>query len=345
MMTFRFPLGLSLSSVLALIVFCGAGFAAEDESTPADVIIVTGAEGTADYGRDFSLWGDRWKRTAEEAGLTVRRLDQADSSTEVSDKDQLAKWIKEAGAIADRPLWLIYLGHGTYDRRSARLNLRGPDVSPDELKEWLAPLKRPLAVVLCSSASGDFLPALSGPDRTIITATKSGGELNYAKFGDFLSQSLLDPSADLDKDGQNSLWEVYLAGSRKTTEYYETQGLLQTEHSLLDDNGDQQGTRADSFRGLQPIESATGGNQLDGRLSHQWHLVPTQDTNWPDDLKRKRDELVLSVLSLRDRKASLAEDAYYLELEGILLELANLTRRVEGMPASTDSGPVPSSAP
>lgn len=336
--------GLNLLACVALIFVCGATFAAEDESTLADVIVVTGAEGTADYGRDFSLWGDRWKRAAEEAGLVVRRLDQADSSTEVTDKDQLAMWIKDAQAVSDRPLWLIYLGHGTYDRRSARLNLRGPDVSPEDLKDWLAPLKRPLAVVLCSSASGDFLPVLSGPDRTIITATKSGGELNYTRFGDFLSESLLDPAADLDKDGQNSLWEVYLAGSRKTTEYYETQGLLQTEHSLLDDNADQQGTRADSFRGLQPIESATGGNQLDGRLSHQWHLVPTQDTNWPPDLKRKRDELVLSVLSLRDRKESLDEDAYYRELEGILLELAHLTRRVEGMTTSVDSGPTPSSA-
>jgi hypothetical protein len=328
-----------------MALLCGTVDTDADDSAPPDIIIVTGAEGSADYGRDFSLWGDRWKRAAEEAGLVVRRLDQADSSNEVNDKDQLAKWINEAGSISDRPLWLVYLGHGTYDRRSARLNLRGPDVSPDELKEWLAPLKRPLAVVLCSSASGDFLPALSGPDRTIITATKSGGELNYTKFGDFLSQSLLDPATDLDKDGQNSLWEVFLAGSRKTTEYYETQGLLQTEHSLLDDNADQQGTRADSFRGLQPIESATGGGQLDGRLSHQWHLVPTQDTNWPADLKRKRDELVLSVLSLRDRKANLAEDAYYLELEGILLELAKLTRRVEGMPTSTDSNPAPSPVP
>jgi hypothetical protein len=344
-MTCRISSGPNLLALVALVIICGTSFAADGDSTPADVIVVTGAEGTADYGRDFSLWGDRWKRAAEEAGLVVQRLDQADSSNEVNDKDQLAKWIKEAGAIADRPLWLVYLGHGTYDRRSARLNLRGPDVSPEELQDWLAPLKRPLAVVLCSSASGDFLPALSGPDRTIITATKSGGELNYTKFGDFLSQSLLDPAADLDKDGQNSLWEVYLAGSRKTTEYYETQGLLQTEHSLLDDNADQQGTRADSFRGLQPIESATGGGQLDGRLSHQWHLVPTQDTNWPPDLKRKRDELVLSVLSLRDRKASLEEDAYYLELEAILLELAKLTRRVEAMATSPDSSPAPVSAP
>ncbi|MBX3450439.1 MAG: hypothetical protein KF777_12800 [Planctomycetaceae bacterium] len=343
MRTYRTPFGPTLLAMTALL--CGTVDTDADDSAPADIIIVTGAEGSADYGRDFSLWGDRWKRAAEEAGLAVRRLDQADSSDESSDKDQLAKWIKEAGAVSDRPLWLVYLGHGTYDRRSARLNLRGPDVSPDELKEWLAPLRRPLAVVLCSSASGDFLPALSGPDRTIITATKSGGELNYTKFGDFLSQSLLDPATDLDKDGQNSLWEVFLAGSRKTIEYYETQGLLQTEHSLLDDNADQQGTRADSFRGLQPIESATGGGQLDGRLSHQWHLVPTQDTNWPADLKRKRDELVLSVLSLRDRKASLAEDAYYLELEGILLELAKLTRRVEGMPTSTDSNPAPSPVP
>ena len=39
--------------------------------------------------------------------------------------------------------------------------LIGPDVSAGELAEWTAPVKRPLAVVNCASASAPFIQALS----------------------------------------------------------------------------------------------------------------------------------------------------------------------------------------
>ena len=30
-------------------------------------------------------------------------------------------------------LWIVFIGHGTFDGRSAKFNLRGPDISADEL--------------------------------------------------------------------------------------------------------------------------------------------------------------------------------------------------------------------
>src|SRR5258708_34249236 len=106
----------------------------------------------------------------------------------------------------------------------------------------LRPCRRPLAVLQCASASGPFLNALSAPGRVIITATRSGYEVNATRFGGYLARAIADPAADLDKDGQTSLLEAYLAASRQAEQFYKEQGRLMTEHALLDDTGEGLGT-------------------------------------------------------------------------------------------------------
>ena len=41
--------------------------------------------------------------------------------------------------------WLVFIGHGTYDGHAAKFNLRGPDISAEELAAALKPCQRPLA--------------------------------------------------------------------------------------------------------------------------------------------------------------------------------------------------------
>ena len=41
------------------------------------------------------------------------------------------------------PLWLVLLGHGSFDTRSARFNLRGPDLSAEQLSEMAEQLPAP----------------------------------------------------------------------------------------------------------------------------------------------------------------------------------------------------------
>jgi hypothetical protein len=146
-------------------------------------------------------------------------------------------------------LWLVFIGHETFDGRTAKFNLRGPDISADDLTAILKPCKRPLTVIQCASASGPFLNALSVPGRVIITATRSGNEVNATRFGGYLARAIADPAADLDKDGQASLLEAYLLASRQVEQFYKEAGRLATEHALLDDNGDGLGTRIKSFPG------------------------------------------------------------------------------------------------
>lgn len=116
--------------------------------------------------------------------------------------------------------------------------------------------------------------------------------------------------------------------SRRTAEYYDSDGRIATEHALLDDNGDGNGVRADQFRGLSAIVKPSEAPPQDGRRAHQWHLVPNSlDSALPPEVKAERNRLELAVEQLRDRKGDLPRDDYLAELERLLVELAELNER------------------
>jgi len=227
-------------------------------------------------------------------------------------------------------LWLVLIGHGTFDGKEAKFNLRGPDCSASELAGWLQPFHRPVAVVNTASASGPFINKLSAPGRVVITATRSGNENNYARFGQYLAEAITDPEADLDKDGQTSLLEAFLIASRRVGEFYQLEGRLATEHALLDDNGDGLGTPADWFRGIRAVKKAKDGAALDGVRAHQFHLIRNEaERNLPPAVRLKRDELELEIARLREAKNQMDEDGYYSSLEKLLLQMARLYERAE----------------
>src|SRR5256885_2838954 len=91
--------------------------------------------------------------------------------------------------------------------------------SSSDLADWLKPFRRPLVVINCASASAPFLKTLSGTNRVIITATRSGNELNFTRFGQYFAKALADPESDLDKDGQVSLLEAFLTASRRVADF------------------------------------------------------------------------------------------------------------------------------
>lgn len=296
-----------------------------NQDTRPTTIIVIGAGGAPQFDADFSEWANRWQLASEQAGHRSVVIGRDNNTAPQSDRQRLQAAIAAASQTPGVDLWLVMIGHGTYDRRDARFNLRGPDISATELASWLKPIERPMAIINTASASAPFLIALSGQKRVVIAATKSGSEQNFARFGDFMSQAISDPSADLDKDNQTSLWEAFLRASRQTTEFYATDGRLQTEHALMDDNGDQLGVRADQFRGLVPLEQAAGDKVLDGQYAHQWHLLRNAtDAALPPDVLKKRDSLEFSVLQLRDQKKTIPSAEYMQRLERLLVELAEL---------------------
>jgi hypothetical protein len=174
-------------------------------------------------------------------------------------------------------------------------------------------------------------PSKRGPDA--VTATKSGFEQNYARFGQYLSEAITDSRADLDKDGQTSVLEAFLTASHAVGEFYSAAGRLATEHALLDDNGDGLGTPSDWFRGIRPVQKARDDASLDGYRAHQLHLLysPTE-TAMSADLRAKRDQLELQVMELRDTRAKFSDDEYFSRLEPLLREIAQIYEQADDSP-------------
>jgi len=303
---------------------------APDPVEQPTVVIVVGAAGAPEYGEAFTRWAGRWELAAEKGGAKCVRVDDPETPKK-SDLEQLGAIFAAEPKKSAQPLWLVLLGHGTFDGQAAKFNLRGPDVSAAELAAWLAPFQRPLIVVNSASSSGPFVNRLSGPDRVVVAATKSGYEQNYARFGDYLSTAISDPAADLDKDHQTSLLEAFLLASGRVAEFYEQDARLATETALIDDNGDGQGTPAAWFRGVWTKRRARDGASPDGSRARQLHLVRSRaEQTVPADIRARRDELERAVARLRDGKSEKTnEDDYYAELEPLLVELARLYATLE----------------
>ncbi len=292
----------------------------------AHMIVAVGAPGIVEYEEVFSGWSKQWKQVADTAEIEHHQLGHDPSDKESTARDELKSWIEEHKAIETaQPLWIVLLGHGTSERQTHKFNLRGPDVSSVDLKNWLKENKRPLIVIGGFSCSGAFLQDLTGDNRVIMTATNAGAELNFSRFGGYLAESLADITADLDHDEQVSLLEAYLHASSQTARFYESEARLATEHSLLEDNQDGKGTSAEFFVGIRAEGTAKDGSALDGQFAHRFILL--HDKNAPkltEEQLAARDELEGAIEALRSKKRTMTEDSYYEELEKLMLRLAKL---------------------
>ncbi len=288
------------------------------------LIVLSGAAGEEDFGKVFLEAAQSWKKAAEKADVNLVEIG---TTNPVATNDlELFR-----AALANEPtntlaeLWIVMLGHGTFDGREAKFNLHGPDLSASTLSNLLAGFHRPVAIINAASCSAPFIKALARKDRVVVTATRSGAEENYTRFNRYISQAIADPEADLDKDGQTSLLEAFLMASRRVVEFYKSEGRLATEHALLDDNGDGLGVQADWFRGIHAVKKAANNAALDGTRAHQWHLVRSQeDQKLTPEQRQKRDALEVEIGKLREQKAAMSEDDYYKQLEALLTKLGEI---------------------
>lgn len=301
------------------------------------VIVAVGAAGEEEFGRDFEACAAAWAEASASGGASQVTIGLPNSTPqprppastpagqEPDDLQRLRQLLQDEPRESPAELWIVLIGHGTFDGREARFNLRGPDLGATELAGWLKPFKRPLVIIDGSSSSSPFLNKLSGPGRVVITATRSGHEQNYSRFGSHLARALIDPAADLDKDRQVSVLEAFIMASRRLVEWYDADGRLATEHPLLDDNGDGAGTPADWFRGVRAVKKADGGAGVDGTRAHQVHLVRSVDEQKLGTAERaRRDELEAALSKLRESKTSLPQDEYFQRLETLMLELSRI---------------------
>jgi hypothetical protein len=319
------------------LLFAGSADAHDSTNRPT-VLLVVGAAGEEEFATNFVRQAQLWERVCDRAVAKVVKIG-LDEQAQPSGRDRLKQALEAEAKDGAEALWIVLVGHGTFDGKEGRFNLRGPDFTATELAEWVKPFHRPLVVINNASASAPFLNKLSATNRVVITSTRSGNEQNYARLGSYLAEAIGNAQSDLDKDGQVSLLETFVTATSRVAEFYKTEGRLATEHALIDDNGDGLGTPADWFRGVRAVKKAqTPGRRgrgadpqaarivhVDGDRAHQVHLVLSpEEQSIPTDLRAKRDALELSIFQLRENKARYSEDDYYRELEKLLLEMAKL---------------------
>ncbi len=304
--------------------------AAEPAPEQPTLIIVTGAAGEESFGSSFAVWAANWRSAGGATGAQMTMITPEDKDARESVRKAVEGTIKESTA----PLWVVLLGHGSFDGREGKFNLPGNDLSASDLVAWLKPLQRPVVVVCGFSASGAFLKPLAAPNRIVITATRSGAENNYARFAGYLADTITAPSADIDKDGQTSLLEAWLAAGQRTAEFYKNDDRLATEHALLDDNSDGFGTPTDWFQGIRVVKKSSDQRAPDGLRAHQVHLVPSlAERALSPERRAQRDTIERELAQLRETKASMPEQEFYAKLETLLLQLARIYRESPGAAA------------
>ncbi len=303
------------------------------------LLVVSGAGGEVQYREAFHSLGARLAQAAvEKHGLPPSHVvflaeDSARAPAQGrSSRDGVQRALAgiAARARAEDQVLLVLIGHGSQQGRAARFNLPGPDITAAELATLLEPLgARTVAVVNTSSASGEWIPALAGRNRIVITATKSGFEANATLFPKFFVEGLAGDGADADKDRAVSLLEAYEFARRETVRAYEADNRLLTEHAQLDDDGDGKGTAV-------PVPTAaTGDGKLARRLTFRGG-APTTVASSPQSatLLARRDSLQGAIEALRTRRDQMALAEYERELERLLVALATTNRalRAESTP-------------
>jgi len=299
------------------------------------VLVVVGLGGTDAYRQSFVGYATEL-RTAltERAGIPTDQVTVLAERTDlapdvVQDRSTKENVVRAIGAIAahaappDRVL-IVLIGHGTAQGDESRFNLPGPDLSADELAAALAGFPtQTVAVVLTGSSGGGFVAPLSGPNRIVISATRTARERNATEFPRYFIDAVAGDGADMDKDGLVSLLEAFVYARAEVARHYEEENELLVEHAVLDDNGDGEGS---------PDASATAA---DGRLAAGFRLGRTAATAQATDdpalakLYEERREIMARIDGLRASRDAMTEERYDEALEALLVELALKNREIK----------------
>jgi hypothetical protein len=164
---------------------------------------------------------------------------------------------------------------------------------------------------------------LRRPTRVVIAATKSGSEKNATVFARYWAEALREPAADADKNEAISALEAFNYAERKTTEFFDTQKRLATEHAVLEDTGKGEGERKPS---AENGEGKLAGSFAIVRLGA--NAAAARDPNKRPLLERK-EQLEQAIDKLKYEKAAMPAEEYKRQLTQLLLELAKTQEALE----------------
>ncbi len=307
------------------------------------LVVITGLGGEPKYTAAFHKWATTIIDVAEDRfGLSRTNIVYLGEKVEANPELIAARSTREnvektLGELATRlrpnsQLFIMLIGHGSVRDGDALINLPGPDMSAADFAVLLEAFgSRTIIFVNAASASGDFIAALSRNGRVVVTATKSGRERYETQFGRYFVEAFVNDGADIDKNGLVSVLEAFGYASREVERYYESDNRLATEHPLLDDNGDGEGS------------PEPGPDAADGSLARTLFLVgdqPTADVTTVSDprlaaLYADKHQLEQRIDLLRAQKDSMEVEEYERQLEDLLIQLALKTREIRDLEGST----------
>ena len=242
-------------------------------------------------------------------------------STKTNVERAIGQLVLRAGA-GDQ-IVIVLIGHGSGEGEDSKISIPGPDLSGRDFAQLLArfPTQK-VAFVNLTSASGDMLPVLSGPNRVIVTATKSSFERNESRFGQFFVDALTKDVADTDKDGRVSLLEAYRYAVVETKRVYDSDTRLQTEHAQLEDMG--------TKTGVADPDGRSGEGLLARRFFLDGAFTTHAGANDPQLGALYKDKFALEeqIDQLRTKKASMTAESYDDALEDLLVQLARKARTI-----------------
>jgi len=313
------------------VSFCVCGFVLGmlpvDTQAASYHVIVCGSGGGEPYVERFEEWGQRLQKVLsaqkKHGSDTVTLLTESGNNADgISTLDALKKEFRALNQKVSKndDVFVYLIGHGSYRRNVAKLNIPGEDVSADHFQEWFLRFSaKRIVLINGASTSAPFVNTLSGRGRIICTSTRSVEERNATRFMEFFIQALEDGSADQNRDERISVLEICRQASALTEAWYQGEGYLATEHALLDDNGDGKGTR------LVDMSEVLG----DGKRADQCILLNTGVfVSAPLALVDAYQEAIDSVQVLIQQKTSLDSVVYYEQLETRLLEAARINRQI-----------------
>ena len=295
---------LALNLVLASSTYFSSSLYAENHA-----VVVTGLGGDANYSEQFSNTGTAVYDALQTLDIEVDRVVYLDENK--ATKDEILKAINDASLRIEDPSVAVFslflIGHGNADSEGWRFNVAGPDLTTADIVAALNPLASvQQLIVLASSASGAALDTLSQPGRVVVTATKSGGEINAVRFPEFLADALRSSQSDIDRNEILTMAEAFRYAESRTVEYYEQQNLLAPEHARL---------RGDN---APEIPLALLGSLRDASKE-------------PEVAALLAERLVLEsrFKTLKEAKPSMSKADYYRDLELLLLEIARLQQSID----------------
>jgi hypothetical protein len=300
----------SACAALALAALAAAPLAAQR----THVLIITGLGGEPRYSRAFVEQGTalhdlartQWRVAdsslvwlAEDPARDPARIRGRSTREAVGEAFLTLSRRVSAGDV----LVVMLIGHGSGEGNGSRVNLPGADPTAADYADWLAGFGRQTVVfVNAASASGDFVPALRGESRVIVTATRGPFERNETLFGTHFVRGLTSAEADADKDGRVSVLEAFTYATREVARAYAADQRLLTEHAQVSDS-----TLASRV--------AFGG----AAASDDPRVVA---------LVAERRALEEQLAALRGRKDTMPPAAYEQELERLLVAIAEKTREI-----------------